>query len=170
MSQPLKTLFKLGGMLTILFSATTYSPAKASAQSLLPDINVLEGGQICLALCTSPRSVTPSQGISPLSSQGLSSLPSQVLQLPGQVLQLPQQVLSSQSSQVMRSGVPVPPSNPSMIPGNVPVMPGNVPAVVPGNLPVAPQSTHPVSGQKPRTSFIQKIAPVLPVVVQQLSR
>ncbi len=156
MSKSLQTLVKLGGMLTI-FSATTITPLKASAQSLLPDINLLEGGQICLALCTSPRSTVPSM---PLSNQGLSALPSQALQLPGQVLQLPQQILSSQSSQVVRSNIPA-------LPQGSPTMPQSNPQVLPPGNPQAPQSSA-VQGSRP--SFLQKIAPVLPVVIQQLSR
>ncbi|MBW4444783.1 MAG: hypothetical protein KME10_27040 [Plectolyngbya sp. WJT66-NPBG17] len=162
MSKPLQTLIKFGGMLTVLFSATTVSPLKASAQSLLPDINLLEGGQICLALCASPRSTVPPSQSLPLSNQGLGALPSQVMQLPGQVLQLPQQILSPQGSQIVRSNPPVIPNNPPMMP------PGNPPFVPQGNAPVPSQPMQPSQASRP--SFLQKIAPVLPQLIQQFSR
>lgn len=179
MSKSLQTLLKFGGMLTVLFSATTYNPAKASAQSLLPDIHLLENGQLCLALCTSPKSTTPSQAIPPLSNQGIGALSSQVLQLPGQVLQLPQQILSPQGSPALRPNLPVLPNNLPIIPPNNPpatlqgvVPPGNQPAIAQGTIPPsAPQvmqQSAPLQGSRP--SFLQKIAPVLPVMIQQLSK
>lgn len=158
MTKVLRQMMKLGGMLTVVLGATTYNPLKASAQlSLLPEIDILEGGQVCLALCTSPRTT----GVPP---QPLGGLPSQLMQLPGQALQIPQQILSSQTStsQVLRPNVPIPPGNvPMMPPGNPPMMPPGNPAMMP------PQ---PAPAQARRPSFIQKIAPVLPAVIQQLSR
>lgn len=170
MSKPLQTVAKLGGMLTVLCSTAVYSPSKASAQSLLPSITLVEGEQICLAFCTSPRStVTPSQA---LPSQGLGGLPAQVLQLPAQALQLPQQILSAQGAQILRSNLPVTPGNPQSLPqGNPQVMlPGNPQGLPPGNPQVIQQPARPVAQQNARPSFLQKIAPVLPHVIQQLSR
>lgn len=180
MSKPLHSFVQVSGMLAILLSATYISPSKASAQSLLPDISLIEGGQVCLALCTS----TPSQGVP---NQGLGGLPAQLMQIPGQVLQIPGQILSSQSSQVMRSNLPILP------PGGVPMMPPGAPQGLPPGAPpqglppgAPPQGLPPgVQGLPPgappqglvsqapqpqRTSFLKKIAPVLPVVIQQLAK
>jgi hypothetical protein len=139
-TQSLQSFVKFSGMLAVLLSAT-YSPAKASAQSLIPNISLIEGGQVCLALCTS----TPSQA---LPNQGLGVLPGQLMQIPGQVLQLPGQILSPQSPQVVRS--------------NPPIMPPGAPIMPPPGVAQAPQPQ--------RTSFLKKIAPVLPVVIQQLAK
>lgn len=186
MSQTLHPLFKFGGMLTVLLSTSLYSASKASAQSLLPDIHLFDGGQVCLALCTSPRSTTPSQATFPLSNQGLGALPAQVMQLPNQVLQLPQQMLSPQGSPGLRPNLPATPSNgPTLPPGNLPTLqgsaipgmppgaplpPGN-PQVMPQPVPQSiPQSVQSVPAQASRPGFLQKIAPVLPVLIQQLAK
>ncbi|MBN8562168.1 MULTISPECIES: hypothetical protein [unclassified Leptolyngbya] len=177
MSKPLHAFVQVSGMLAILLSATYSSPSKASAQSLLPDISLIEGGQVCLALCTS----TPTQGAP---NQGLGALPAQLMQLPGQVLQLPGQILSSQSSQVMRSNLPIlPPGGAPMIPPGAPqgLPPGAPPqglplgapqGLPPGALPpgAPPQGLVSQAPQSQRTSFLKKIAPVLPVVIQQLAK
>lgn len=186
MSQPLHRLFKFAGMLTVLLSTTWYSASKASAQSLLPDVNLFEGGQICLALCTSPRSTSPAT--SALSNQGLGALPAQVMQLPNQVLQLPQQILSPQGSSGLRpnlpaapgSGLTLPPGNlptlqgsptPAMLPGNPAVIPPSNLQAIPQSVPQSvPQSIQPAASQGSRPGFLQKIAPVLPVMIQQLSK
>lgn len=172
MTKTLKQMMKLGGMLTVVLGVTAYNPLKASAQ-LLPDLNILEGGQACLAFCSSPRTTSPQAippGLPGLPPQALGGLPGQIMQLPGQVLQLPQQILSSQNSQVLRSNAPILP------PGNTPILPpGNLPGLPPGNPPILPPGNAPIP-QPPqaaparRPSFIQKIAPVLPQVIQQLSR
>lgn len=169
MSKPLHAFVQVSGMLAILLSATYSSPSKASAQSLLPDISLIEGGQVCLALCTS----TPTQGAP---NQGLGALPAQLMQLPGQVLQLPGQILSSQSSQVMRSNLPIlPPGGAPMIPPGAP--PQGLPLGAPQGLPpgalppgAPPQGLVSQAPQSQRTSFLKKIAPVLPVVIQQLAK
>ena len=160
MSKSLLTLVKFGGALAVLCSATTYNPSKASAQSLLPNINLLEGGQICLALCTSPRSaVTPSQ-MPPLSNSGLGTLPSQMLQLPQQIL--------PPNPQAIRPNPSLPP-NGALLPPQMPLQ-GNLPMPPQGNPTIPSPAMQPAPVQSSRPTFLQKIAPVLPQVIQQLSR